>query len=273
MSRKNFKVATAENGKTPTQNKKSFATTNIAKKDNTPTGKVKTIVDKEELRKRRETEYRNFRINALKRRAKRMGLSEEQTKVKLEELTKQLDTPNSYNVLILFSKKDKNLVKQALLKENLVYSVMSDEHLFIEADQETLATLRSIMPPTAKIHPYTKKKPPILPTVAKSKAKAKRPGPKKAKAIRKREKDGIYLPKGKSAHKKQSLKMHNDHNVAADVERVKKNKKKRKIDKAFKLFQKRVLKASKKKGGTTVQLKPKTRSTGSKKASTLKKAA
>ena len=165
MSRKNFKVATAEDGKTT-----------IIKIDKTPTGKVKTIKDKEQVRKEREEQYKNFRINALKRRAKRMGLTDEQTEVKVKELLNQLDTPNSYNVLILFNSKDKDLVKQALLKEELVWKIMSDSHLFIDADQETLATLRSIMPPSAKIHPYCKKKAAVLPIQKPKKEKKPKKG-------------------------------------------------------------------------------------------------
>ena len=67
MSKKNFKVATTENGKTPKQNTSKtdhiFATTKITK-DKTPMGKVKTMKDKEALRKEREEQYKNFRINA-----------------------------------------------------------------------------------------------------------------------------------------------------------------------------------------------------------------
>ena len=239
MSRKNFKVATAEDGKTT-----------IIKIDKTPTGKVKTIKDKEQVRKEREEQYKNFRINALKRRAKRMGLSEEQTKVKVQELLNQLDTPNSYSVLILFSKKDKDLVKQALLKEELVWKIMSDSHLFIDADQETLATLRSIMPPSAKIHPYCKKKAAILPIQE----------PKKEKKPKKGGKPHTSLTGKKTVGKR--------HNVARFS---KKNK--AEFKKQVKTL-KDLWKANKKKTGTVVQLKPKKSSTALKKASmNLKKAA
>ena len=80
MSRKNFTVATTEDGKTT-----------LTKIDKTPTGKVKTMKNKEELQKAREEQYKNFRINALKRRAKRMGLNDEQTAAKIEELKKQIE--------------------------------------------------------------------------------------------------------------------------------------------------------------------------------------
>ena len=50
MSRKNFKVATAENGKTPKQEIKHI----FKKKDKTPVGKVKTLKEAEARRKERE---------------------------------------------------------------------------------------------------------------------------------------------------------------------------------------------------------------------------
>lgn len=159
MSRKNFKAATAENGKTPTQDiKHKFS--NVTK---TPTGKVKTIKDSEAVKKAREEEYKNRRINSLKRRAKRIGLNEEQIKVKVKELLEQLDTPNSYDVLIFYNPNNRKIIEQALKNEELTCKIITDTYLFIEADQETLGTLREIIPPGSKIHPYVKKKPPILP--------------------------------------------------------------------------------------------------------------
>ena len=281
MSRKNFKVATAENGKTTKQDiKHSF---NSAKIDKTPTGKVKIFKDKKKIQKAREEEFINRRVNALKRRAKRMGLSDEQIEEKVKELLNQLDTPNSYTVIVFFSAKDIDLVKQALLKEDLVWKVMSNSHLIMDADQETLATIRKIMPPSAKIHPYVKKKPSVLP-IAKSKAKAKRPGPKTTKKLRSLAKNGVYIAKNndksntpkaiRNAKKAEKYRMHNDHKFAAEVQKKERNKKQRKIEKAYKLFQKRALKASKAKKATTVQLKSKKGSKSPKKASTnLKQAA
>ena len=152
MSRKNFKVATDTNGQTT-----------LNKIDKTPTGKVKTIKDKEVIRKEREEQYKNFRIGALKRRAKRMGLTDEQIEEKVKELINQINTPNSYFVLIMFNPKDADLLKQALMNEGLAWKIMGANYAYVEADQETLATIREIAPPDAKIHPYVKKKPPILP--------------------------------------------------------------------------------------------------------------
>ena len=240
MEKKTTKVATAENNVTTT------------KIDKTPTGKVKTIKDKEAIKKAREEQYKNFRIGALKRRAKRMGLSEEETKKKIEELLVQLDTPNSYSVLILFNPKDENLVVQALKNEDLAWKMKSNSHLFIDADQETLATLRSIMPPTAKIHPYVKKKPPVLPAQNIQKEKK----PKNRASIR------AAAKAAKAARK------------AANSLKNKTGKKLNRYSKQKNLAIWRALRASKKASGTVVQLNSKKRSKSSKKASTnLKQAA
>ena len=180
MSKKNFKVAT-DNGQTPKQDTKHiFATVNV-KKDKTPTDKVKTLKDKEALKKEREEQYKNFRIGALKRRAKRMGLTEEQTKVKVEELIKQINTPNQYLVLVMFNPDDKDMNTQALKNEGIVWKMQGSNYFYIEADQDTLGTIRGIMTPGSKIHPYVKKKPPILPVQEQPKSKAKQ----KTKAERK----------------------------------------------------------------------------------------
>lgn len=254
MSRKNFKVATAENGETT-----------LVKIDKTPTGKVKTLKDKEQISKEREEQYKNFRINALRRRAKRMKMPNEQIEEKVKELIAQMDTPNSYDVLILFNAKDENLVVQALKNEGLVWKMKSSSHIFIDADQETLKTLREIMPPSAKIHPYVKKKPSVLPTPEPTKAKAK----PKTKAEKK-----ALAAAAKLARKKKNLQMHANRGEHAKARKAEHCKKMRAIAKAKKLFEKRCQEASKKKTGTVVQLKPKKGSTASKKTSTdLKKAA
>lgn len=257
MSKKNFKVAT-DNGQTPKQDTKHiFATVNV-KKDKTPTGKVKTLKDKKALKKEREEQYKNFRIGALKRRAKRMGLSEEQTKVKIEELIKQIDTPNQYLVLVMFDAKDKDMNTQALKNEGIVWKMQGPTHFYIEADQDTLGTIRSIMTPGSKIHPYVKKKPPILPVQEqpKSKAKPKTKAEKKAaaKAAKNARKAAMDIKKREG---KEYMKFRKRCNVAA-------------LSKA----QKAALKAERKGTGTTTQKKAKKVSMASKKASMgIKKAA
>ncbi|MEE3413741.1 MAG: hypothetical protein VZR53_00030 [Prevotella sp.] len=249
MSKKNFKVAT-DNGQTPKQDTKHiFATVNV-KKDNTPTGKVKTLKDKETLKKEREEQYKNFRIGALKRRAKRMGLTEEQTKVKVEELIKQIDTPNQYLVLVMFNPDDKDMNTQALKNEGIVWKMQGSNYFYIEADQDTLGTIRSIMTPGSKIHPYVKKKPPILPVQEQSKSKVK--------------------PKTKAEKKSAAKAAKKARKAAMDI----KKREGKEYMKFHKRCQKAAVKAERKAAGTTTQKKAKNVSMTSKKASTgIKKAA
>lgn len=298
MSKKNFTVATVENGKTTKQDTKhAFATTNISK-DKTPTGKVKTIKDKEALKKEREEQYKNFRIGALKRRAKRIGLSEGQIKVKIEELIKQIDTPNQYFVLVMFDAKDKDTNTQALKNEGIVCKIQGPTYFYIEADQDTLGTIRSIMTPGSKIHPYVKKKPSVLPVqespkksgyVAKNNDKSNTHkgirNAQRAKVVaaaydvfrelkKKAEAEGkeFTLSKSHLTSKYNSIcrAMKSDASLASAIQNKVRYKKLRKQEKAQKLFEKRCCKRARK----IVQLKPKKGSNASKKASTnLKKAA
>ncbi len=164
MSKNNFKVETAANGQTPKQDTKhKFATANIAK-DKTPTGKVKTLKDKEALKAAREEEYINRRVNALKRRAKRIGLSEEQINVKIEELKAQIKAPNNYDIIIMFNPADYDMVKQALMNDDITWKLLVTTYGFLEGDAEVLASLRKILPPKSKIYPHVKRKPNVLPT-------------------------------------------------------------------------------------------------------------
>lgn len=270
MSKKNFTVATAENGKTTKQDTKhAFATTNISK-DKTPTGKVKTIKDKEAIRKEREENYRNFRINALKRRAKRLKLDEKKTQEAVDKLIAQLDTPNSYDVLLMYTDpKVYNLLKEALNNEGIVCKIITSTYAFLVSDKETLATLREIAPTGVKICPYVKKKEPVLPVAP--------PKMRGAKKHTKAEKKNIAAA-AKKACKEAKIKYYLDRSEHAKARKEAVNKKKRTEANHKILFQKRCEKASKKRqktqGGTTVQLKPKKGSNASKKASmNLKKAA
>jgi len=181
MSRKNFTVATTEDGKTT-----------LTKIDKTPTGKVKTLKDKEALKKEREEQYKNFRIAALKRRAKRIGLSEEQTNVKVKELAEQLAAPNNYDITLMFNPADFDMIKQALMNEDITWKLLVSTYGFLEGDAEVLATLRTIVPKTVKIYPHVKRKPNVLPTQppyvrgAKKRTKAEKKAlAKTAKAARK----------------------------------------------------------------------------------------
>ena len=270
MSKKNFKVATTEDGKTPKQNTSKtdhiFATTKITK-DKTPTGKVKTMKDKEELQKAREEQYKNFRINALTRRAKRMGLTEEQIAVKIEELKKQMASSNDYDILIMFNPNDYNMVKQALLNDDIAWKMLVSSYGFLIGDAELLADLRKILPPSAKIYPYVKRKPPILPSQQPSgrgkKTRTKAEKKSLAAAAKKKRKAAKHL-KSKEAVRQQAILKHKEES----------NKKSRKAQKARLLFEKRAKKALKAGKGTVIPIKQKKSSVASKKASTsLKQAA
>lgn len=257
MSKKNFKVAT-DKGQTPTQDTKhAFATANI-KKDKTPTGKVKTLKDKEETKKAREEQYKNFRVKALTRRAKRMGLTEEQIKVKIEQLLKQLSESNDYNILIMFNPEDKDMLKQGLANEDLAYKIMGENYAYVVGDQEVLDIIRGFKIPSAKIFPYVKRKPPILPVEqpsgrgAKKRTKAEKKA--LAKAAKKARKEANNL---KTRNGKEYMKFRKRCNFAA----LSKSEKAR-------------LKAERKAAGKTVHMKPKKASESPKTASTnVKKAA
>ena len=169
---KNSKVETTLEGQT-------------TKKDKTPTGKVKTLAIRKQRRKEHEEQYKNFRINSLKRRAKRMGLTEEQTNQKVEELIKQINSPNQYSVLIVFNPANIDMVKQALKKEDLVYDIIGKNYAYIPADDDTLKTIREILPGIAKIYPYVKKKPSVLADV--KPASVKKPSNNKNAATKAKE--------------------------------------------------------------------------------------
>ena len=256
MSRKNFTVATTEDGKTT-----------LTKIDKTPTGKVKTMKKKEELQKAREEQYKNFRINALKRRAKRMGLNDEQIAVKVKELEKQMASTNDYNILIMFNPNDFNIVKQALMNDNIAWKMLVSSYGFIEGDDELLADLRKLLPPSAKIYPYVKRKPPILPSQQPSgrgkKTRTKAEKKSLAAAAKKARKAAKSL-KTKEARRQQAILKHKEES----------NKKSRKAQKAKLLFDKRCQKAQKAGKGTIIPMKHRKRSTALKTASTsLKQAA
>ena len=267
MSRKNFKVDTATNGQTPKQDTKHLF---VVEKTNVPTGKVITKEDREKRRKAREEQYKNFRIGALKRRAKRMGLTEEQTEEKVKLLIKQLEDTNDYTVLLMFNPNNAALVYAALDKENIICKLRcpvnakesQNSFCWIDADQETLGTIREIVPPGTMIHPYVKRKPPVLeakkPNVEKKPSNNNKTIAHNAKIARK-----IANKTGK----KNLYKFKKRVNVAA-LSKVKRLEFKKQV-KALKAS----WKAEKKASGTTVPMKAKNGSKSLKKASTLKKAA
>lgn len=261
MSKNNFKVETAANGQTPKQDTKhKFATANIAK-DKTPEGKVKTLKDKETLKAAREEQYENFRINALKRRAKRMGLSEEQINVKVEELKAQIKAPNNYDIIIMFDPADYDMVKQALMNDDITWKLLVTTYGFLEGDAEVLASLRKILPPKSKIYPHVKRKPSVLPT--------EKPRVRGAKKRTKAEKKALAMAAKKARKALNRNKGHNPKSAAK--ERLEKFMRDRK---AANMARKASKKASNKASNTVVHMKAKKRSKSVKMASTnIKQAA
>lgn len=264
MTKNISKVETTNNGQ-------ATNAINENNKSKVPTGKVITKKDREERRKAREEQYKAFRVGALKRRAKRIGLTEEQTEEKIKALLTQLDTPNNYSVLIMFNPNDAKLLYAALDKEGIVTKMRctpntkekQDIFCWIDADQETLATIREIAPPGAKIHPYVKKKPPVLEAATPKKEKKPSNNNKSVAAAAKKARK-----EANKANGKRLSKFNKRHNMAAW------SKEKRKEFKANIKALKTSLKAKKKASGTIVPMKRKNGSTGSKKASTeLKQAA
>lgn len=255
MSKKNFKVETTANGQTPKQDTKhKFTTANITK-DNTPTGKVKTLKDKEALKAAREEQYKNFRVNALKRRAKRMGLSEEQTNVKVNELMEQIAAPNNYDIMIMFNPADYDMVKQALMNEDITWKLLVSTYGFIEGDAEVLATIRTIVPSTAKIYPHVKRKPNVLPT--------EKPRTRGAKKRTKAEKKALAVAAKKA---RKALNRNKGHNVKSEAKmRLEKFMRDRK---AANIARKAAKNTSHKASNTVVHMKAKKRSRSVKMAST-----
>lgn len=159
---KNNTVETTQKSQTTTDIQ-SKNTKNSQKKSKVPTGKVVLLKETEARKKAREEQYRTFRINALKRRCKRMKISDEDTQKYVDKLIEQLNSSNNYHILMMFSAKDSDMVKQAMKNEGLDYKVMTSTHAILDGDSEVLGTLRGIMPPGTKICPYVIKKPSVLP--------------------------------------------------------------------------------------------------------------
>ena len=220
-------------------------------KNNTPTGKIKTLKSAEERRKAREEQFRNFRINALRRRCARMKFTEEQTEEYVKKLIEQMNAPKQYTILIMLNPKDMAMMKEAMAKANINYNYCSDSHVSMSGDQSILAKLREIAPPSAKIYPYAKKMESVLP---------------------KQEKEVIKKPLNNTAEKKKAANPPRP--VGKSVRSTRhfhrmqtgRYKTLRTISLAYKRAQRHK--------ATTVQLKGQNASTGSKKASTsIKKAA
>ena len=229
---KNTQVETAKNGQATNKN-----TSNV------PTGNVKSIKDTEARKKAREEQFRNFRINALRRRCARMKFTEEKTEELVKKLIEQLNAPKEYSILVMLDVKDGAMMKEALAKAKIHYKYHGDTYFSIDGNQDILAKIREIAPPKAKIYPYAKKMEPII---------SKEEVPKKPK----NKNVPHSRPKGKNVLKKR-------YNVAG---MSKKNRKNFKAQVKSLRDKWAAEKASKKKGSTTVQLNSKKSSEGLKKA-------
>lgn len=229
---KNTQVETAKNGQATNKN-----TSNV------PTGKAKSIKDAEARKKAREEQFRNFRINALRRRCARMKFTEEKTEELVKKLIEQLNAPKEYSILVMLDVKDGAMMKEALAKAKIHYKYHGDTYFSIDGNQDILAKIREIAPPKAKIYPYAKKMEPII---------SKEEVPKKPK----NKNVPHSRPKGKNVLKKR-------YNVAG---MSKKNRKNFKAQVKSLRDKWAAEKAAKKKGGTTVQLNSKKSSEGLKKA-------
>lgn len=234
----NTKVETAQ--KSQATNKKT---------SKVPTGKVTLMKETEARKKAREEQYRSFRINALRRRCKRMKFDDEKTEELVKKLIEQLDAPKEYNILILLNPDDGPMMKEALAKANIHYKYHGDTFFSIDGNQDVLAKIREIAPPKAKIYPYAKKMESVIPEEDKKKAKKPTNNTATAKTAAKQKKKELNLHRCK--HKKGKGKA-----VAKQQRKISLSERK-KLRKA-----------------TTVQLNAKNGSNGMKKASTnVKKAA
>ena len=272
----NTKVDTAQKGQAT--NKKT---------SKVPTGKVTLMKDTEARKKAREEQYRNFRINSLRRRCKRMKFDEEKTEEFVKKLIEQMNAPKEYSILVMLDgckgkyisnpdgegelfKSAGEQFKEDLEKKNIKYKYYGSTYFSLDGDQDVLARIREIAPDGAKIYPYAKKMESVLPKAEPKKKKPTNNTAEKKTAAKSSKKisGGSYRYARKQKGRIKTL---------ADIRRasryVKRNlKKDEKIDvkKVFKVVEER------KKGGaaTTVQLNAKKGSKGPKKASTnVKKAA
>lgn len=192
MNKNKEVVETAKNSQ-PTQNNK------------VPTGKIKTLETKNAIKKEREEQYRNFRINSLKRRAKRMNIPDEEIQVLVEKLKAQLDAPKEYHILVMLDKKDGDMFKEALVNNKLTYKFRGDDFFALDGNQDVLAKIREIAPQKAKIHPYAKKAEPILKAVEPKKEKKPSNNTKEAKKTAKQARKQLNT-KVRAFHKKRNGK-------------------------------------------------------------------
>lgn len=174
-------------------------------KSKVPTGKVTLLKETEARKKAREEQYRNFRINALRRRCERYGFDEKKTEEFVKKLIEQMEKPNTYTILVMLNPKSEPMMKEALKKENINYKYHGDTYFSFEGDKKLLDKLREIAPPDAKFHIYAKKMESVIdetPPVKKKKPTNNTVEKRKAaKAVRKAENVRKFLNRKKGKGK------------------------------------------------------------------------
>lgn len=235
-------------------------TTQKSQATNKNTDKVKTLKNAQERKKAREEQFRNFRINALRRRCTRMGLSDEKIEELVKKLIEQMNAPKEYDILVTFNqkyprkkleegeifKKDIDIFCDSLKENKLEYRYRGDTFVSIGGNQEVLAKIREIAPQDAKIFPYAKKMESVIPKQEPSQKKPTNNTAAKKKAANPKRPVGKAVKSTRHFHRMQKGRYKNLRTVSLAYKRIKRHK------------------------ATTVQMAGKTPSEGSK---TLKKAA
>lgn len=167
--------------------------------------------------------------------------------MKIEELKAQIKAPNNYDIIIMFNPADYDMVKQALMNDDITWKLLVTTYGFLEGDAEVLASLRKILPPKSKIYPHVKRKPNVLPTQ-----------PPRARGAKKRTKaEKKNLAKAAKAARK-TLNRQKGHNVKSEAKaRLEKFMRDRK---AANIARKAAKNASHKASGTVIHMKANKRS-------------
>ena len=189
----------------------------------------------------------------------------------VKKLIEQLNTPKEYDILIMFNSKEGPMMRQALDNAKIKYKFHNDTYFFVQGDQNILAKIREIAPPSAKIYPYAKKMESVIPKEEMEVIKKPSNNTAEKKAAAKTTKK-LFGGSYRYAHRQKGRVK-----TLADIHRASRYVKKH-LKKGVKIDVKKVFKVveERKKGGaaTTVYLNAKKSSTGSKKASaSIKKAA
>lgn len=199
-------------------------TTQVSQATNKNIGKVKTLKNAQERKKAREEQFRNFRINALKRRCKRMGLSDEKIEELVKKLIEQMNAPKEYSILVILNPKDGAMFKEALAKANIQYKYHGDTYFSLNGNQNVLAKIREIAPPGAKIFPYAKKMESVIPKQEPSQKKPSNNTAEKKKASNPKRPVGKAVKSAKYFHHMQKGRYKKLRTISLAYKRAKRNK-------------------------------------------------